>query len=264
MIPGSVSLVALVALLVAGAALVGAGTTREVSAQATPAYLDPSLTPEQRADDLLPRLSLAEKVGQMTQINATVLQGDPNNPWDRAELNPDMLRLVLKDNQAGSILSGGGAAPLVNSPRAWAEMTNTIQRYAVENQEHGIPIIYGIDAVHGHNNVLGATMFPHQFGLGAAYDPALARRLARATAGDVRATGIHWDFAPSPTSGATCAGGAPTSLSARRRSRPATSSPSPCAASRGTTWPVTAWPPPSSTSLATPPRTAVATGRTPR
>jgi beta-glucosidase len=166
------------------------------SAQSTPAYLDASLTPEQRAEDLLADMSLEEKVGQMTQINATILQGDPANDWDRADLNPEMLDRVLNQNQAGSILSGGGAAPLVNSPRAWAEMTNEIQRFAVEHQEHGIPIIYGIDAVHGHNNVLGATMFPHQFGLGAAYDTGLARRLARATASDVRATGIHWDFAP--------------------------------------------------------------------
>ena len=75
-------------------------------------------------------------------------------------------------------------------------MTNAIQEYAIANQEHGIPIVYGIDAVHGHNNVLGATMFPHQFGLGATYDTKLTRRLARATAEDVRATGIHWDFAP--------------------------------------------------------------------
>jgi len=166
------------------------------SAQSTPTYLDASLTPEERADDLLADMSLEEKVGQMTQINATVLQGDPNNDWDRAELNDEMLQVVLDQNQAGSILSGGGAAPVVNSPRAWAEMTNRIQRFAVEHQDHGIPIIYGIDAVHGHNNVLGATMFPHQFGLGAAYNTGLARRLAHATASDVRATGIHWDFAP--------------------------------------------------------------------
>jgi beta-glucosidase len=192
-----VALTALVAVLVAVAAALSTGSaTREASAQATPAYLDASLSPEQRADDLLTRLSLREKAGQMTQINATSLQGNAGDPWDRGELNPDVLSVVLKDNQAGSILSGGGASPTVNSPRAWAEMTNAIQQYAIANQEHGIPIIYGIDAVHGHNNVLGATMFPHQFGLGAAYDTRLARRLAEATAADVRATGIHWNFGP--------------------------------------------------------------------
>ncbi|HZC12964.1 MAG TPA: glycoside hydrolase family 3 N-terminal domain-containing protein [Thermoleophilaceae bacterium] len=188
---------ALLALLLAVAVVAGGGVAREASAQGTPAYLDPSLSPEERADDLLPRMSLAEKVGQMTQINATVLQGDPNNPWDRAELNPAIMEDVFgPDNLTGSILSGGGATPLENSPRAWAEMTNEIQEFAMARQPHGIPIIYGIDAVHGHNNVLGATMFPHQFGLGAAYDTGLARELANATATDVRATGIHWDFAP--------------------------------------------------------------------
>src|SRR5215207_4672405 len=77
------------------------------SAQSTPTNLDASLTPEERADDLLADMSLEEKVGQMTQINATVLQGDPNNDWDRAELNDEMLQVVLDQNQAGSILSGG-------------------------------------------------------------------------------------------------------------------------------------------------------------
>jgi beta-glucosidase len=182
--------------LVCAAAVAAAGGAREAGAQAGPAWLDTSLTPEQRADALLAVMSLEEKVGQMTQINATALQGDPTNPWDRGPLNDQILDDVLNKNQAGSILSGGGASPAVNSPRAWTEMTNKIQQFALEHQQHGIPIIYGIDAVHGHNNVLGATMFPHQFGLGATYDTRLARELASATAGDVRATGIHWDFAP--------------------------------------------------------------------
>ena len=187
---------ALPALLLAIGVWASGGAGRDAAAQATLPYQDASLTPEQRADDLLPRMSLEEKVGQMTQINATALQGDPANPWDRAELNDVILDDVLCQNLSGSILSGGGASPAVNTPRAWAEMTNYIQQFALECQPHGIPIIYGIDAVHGHNNVLGATMFPHQFGLGAAYDTGLARELGHATATDVRATGIHWDFAP--------------------------------------------------------------------
>ncbi len=181
------------ALLFAASVFVSGGGAgpREAVAQATPAWQDASLPPEQRADALLADMSLAEKVGQMTQINATALQGDPSTPWDRGELNPELMQPVFADSLTGSILSGGGASPAVNSPRAWAEMTNEIQRFAIERQPHGIPIIYGIDAVHGHTNVLGATAFPHQFGLGAAYDTRLARRLAHATATDVRATGIH-------------------------------------------------------------------------
>src|SRR5262245_2625006 len=87
-------LAALVALAVA------VGGARDAGAAQGPAYLDAGLSPEQRADDLLSRMSLAEKVGQMTQINATRLQGDPNNDWDRGELNPEILDLVLNQNQA--------------------------------------------------------------------------------------------------------------------------------------------------------------------
>jgi beta-glucosidase len=184
------------ALLLAIGVLASGGSGRDAAAQATLPYQDASLTPEQRADDLLPRMSLEEKVGQMTQINATALQGNIGDPWDRGPLNDEILNDVLCTNLSGSILSGGGASPAVNTPRAWTEMTNRIQEVALGCQPHGIPIIYGIDAVHGHNNVLGATMFPHQFGLGAAYDTGLARELGHATATDVRATGIHWDFAP--------------------------------------------------------------------
>ena len=222
---------ALLALLLALAAVVaGGGAAREASAQGTPAYLDASLDAEQRADDLLPRMSLAEKIGQMTQINATVLQGD-RATWDRAALNPAIMEdvfgpaLTEPGNLTGSILSGGGASPLVNSPRAWAQMTNEIQEFAMARQPHGIPIIYGIDAVHGHNNVLGATMFPHQFGLGALTTPAwpassLTPRRPTCARRASTGTSLRWR-----TSGATCAGAARTSPSARRRSPRATWSP---------------------------------------
>ena len=187
---------ALLVLLLAIGVWASGGAGRDAAAQATYPYQDASLSPEERADDLLPRMSLEEKVGQMTQINATALQGVQGDPWDRGPLNEVILDDVLCENLTGSILSGGGASPQENTPRAWAQMTNDIQEFALGCQPHGIPIIYGIDAVHGHNNVLGATMFPHQFGLGAAYDTGLARELGKATATDVRATGIHWDFAP--------------------------------------------------------------------
>jgi beta-glucosidase len=132
----------------------------------------------------------------MTQINVTRLQGESGNDWDRGPLNPAEMQNVLGDNHTGSILSGGGASPAVNSPKAWAEMTNEVQRFAIEHSRLGIPIIYGVDAVHGHSNVLGATFFPHNIGLGATFDPRLARRLAARTARAVRATGIHWNFGP--------------------------------------------------------------------
>src|SRR5207237_7400152 len=74
-------------------------------------------------------------------------------------------------------------------------MTDNFQSYALQTRL-GIPLIYGADAVHGHNNVYGATLFPHNIGLGAAHDPQLIERIGRATAQQVRATGITWTFAP--------------------------------------------------------------------
>jgi beta-glucosidase len=189
------ALVALMAIVAALAAAPHGSSARAQSGPAAP-YLDPSLPLDQRVGDLLGRMSLQEKVGQMTQINVTRMQGDPANDFDRGPLRPELEKKVLEDNLAGSILSGGGASPEVNTPRAWADMTNELQSFAIAHSPHHIPIVYGVDAVHGHNNVLGATMFPHQVGLGSSFDAALAQQLGGRTARAVRATGIHWDFAP--------------------------------------------------------------------
>jgi beta-glucosidase len=162
-----------------------------------PAYQNASLPTAQRVQDLLGRMTLKEKVGQMGQINVTILQGDPANDWDRGPLNPVKLDEVLKVNQIGSILSGGGAwPPSGDDGRAWAEQINAIQKFALDSSRLKIPIIYGADAVHGHNNLFDATMVPHQIGLGATFDAPLAERLGQSTARAVRATGVVWDFAP--------------------------------------------------------------------
>jgi beta-glucosidase len=95
----------------------------------------------------------------------------------------------------GSLLSGGGSAPATNTASAWADMYDSFQRTAMTNRL-GIPIIYGIDAVHGHNNVHGATIFPHNIGLGATRDPALVQQIGQAVAEEVAGTGIDWTFAP--------------------------------------------------------------------
>ena len=160
-------------------------------------YQDPSVPVDQRVADLLSRMTLAEKIGQMGQINVEVLQGAPDTPWDRGPLNPDLMADVLDKNQIGSILSGGGAWPPVGDDgKAWADEINTIQQFALDHSRLHIPIIYGADAVHGHNNLVDATMVPHQIGLGATFDPRLAEQLGRSTASAVRATGVTWDFAP--------------------------------------------------------------------
>ncbi|KAM1175804.1 hypothetical protein ACFX19_028757 [Malus domestica] len=100
---------------------------------------------------------------------------------------------TMKTNFIGSVLSGGGSAPL---PEASAEdWVNAFQKGALSSRL-GIPMIYRIDAVHGHNNAYNATIFPHNVGLGATRDPELVRRIGSATALEVRATGIPYAFAP--------------------------------------------------------------------
>ena len=192
-----VLLILLAALAVLLAGVRSGGPTAASADDSVPAYQDSSLPVDQRVADLLGRMTLAEKIGQMGQINVEVLQGAPDTPWDRGPLNPDLMTDVLDKNQIGSILSGGGAWPPVGDDgKAWAEEINTIQQFGLDHSRLRIPIIYGADAVHGHNNLVDATMVPHQIGLGATFDPWLAEQLGRTTASAVRATGVAWDFAP--------------------------------------------------------------------
>ncbi len=181
--------VAVVVGLVVLAALTGPATAGKA------VYLDPRASVQARVTDLLGRMTIAEKAGQLQLIAVARLQGD-GCTWSGGELNPRCLEEVFADQQVGSILSGGGMPPAKNTPRDWALMTNAIQRYAIEHSRLRIPIVYGVDAVHGHNNVLGATMFPHQVGLGATWDPALVTDVARSTQRATAATGTTWNYAP--------------------------------------------------------------------
>jgi beta-glucosidase len=139
---------------------------------------DPMRDAYRRADDLLARMTLREKIGQMTQV-------------EKNSITPEQVR----DLAIGSVLSGGGGNPEPNTPEAWRDMVTGFEAASRESRL-GIPILYGVDAVHGHNNVVGATIFPHNIGLGAAGDAELVRRIGRATAIEVAATGVRWDFAP--------------------------------------------------------------------
>lgn len=129
---------------------------------------------------LLERMTLDEKIGQMTQAEL-------GNMEDLSDIE----NLCL-----GSVLSGGGADPRAgNSLEAWTTVVDgMIARSRLTRL--GIPILYGVDAVHGHNNVLNATVFPHNIGLGCTRNAELVQEAARITALEVRATGIHWTFAP--------------------------------------------------------------------
>ncbi|MFI7404880.1 glycoside hydrolase family 3 protein [Streptomyces sp. NPDC049541] len=142
-------------------------------------YLDGKLPVKKRVADLLSRMSLAEKVGQMTQAERGAV-GDGG----------DIATYAL-----GSLLSGGGSTPTPNTPEAWAKMIDGFQLRA-QATRFQIPLIYGVDAVHGHNNLVGATIMPHNIGIGATRDPRLAEKAGAVTASEVRATGVPWDFAP--------------------------------------------------------------------
>ncbi|MDF1521250.1 MAG: glycoside hydrolase family 3 N-terminal domain-containing protein [Trueperaceae bacterium] len=141
--------------------------------------MTPTATRNQgRVDALLARMTLREKIGQMTQP-------------EKNSATPDDVRA----HALGSVISGGGGNPEPNTPEAWRAMVLGFREAARESRL-GIPLLYGVDAVHGHNNVVGATVFPHNVGLGAIGDPDLVRRVARATAREVAATGVRWTFAP--------------------------------------------------------------------
>ncbi|MER6333440.1 glycoside hydrolase family 3 N-terminal domain-containing protein [Streptomyces sp. NPDC001034] len=142
-------------------------------------YLNPKLPVKKRVADLLSRMSLAEKAGQMTQAERAGLA----TPGDIASYD------------LGSLLSGGGSTPTPNTPEGWARMIDGFQLQA-QATRFQIPLIYGVDAVHGHNNLYGATVMPHNIGMGATRNPGLAERTAAVTAAEVRATGVPWDFAP--------------------------------------------------------------------
>lgn len=142
-------------------------------------YKDPKQPLHVRVNDLVSRMTVEEKIGQMTQIDRRVASAE-----------------VMTKYFIGSLLSGGGSAPANQaSAETWINMVNDFQKGALSTRL-GIPMIYGIDAVHGHNNVYNATIFPHNVGLGATRDPDLVKRIGAATALEVRATGIPYTFAP--------------------------------------------------------------------
>ncbi|XP_047312965.1 beta-glucosidase BoGH3B-like [Impatiens glandulifera] len=143
-------------------------------------YKDPNQPIEERVKDLLSRMTLREKIGQMCQIER------------RAVASHD----IIRDFGIGSILSAGGSGPSTQArPSDWADMVDGFQKAALQTR-FGIPLIYGIDAVHGHNTVYGATIFPHNIGIGATRDADLALKIGAITALEVRATGIQFVFAP--------------------------------------------------------------------
>ncbi|XP_076953195.1 uncharacterized protein LOC143627198 [Bidens hawaiensis] len=138
-------------------------------------YKDPKRPLSVRIKDLMKRMTLEEKIGQMAQIDRTVASNE-----------------VIKKYLIGSVMGGGGSHA---SPKTWVDMVNDYQNGSLSTRL-GIPLIYGIDAVHGHNDAYKATIFPHNVGLGVTRDPELIKKIGAATALEVRATEITCAFAP--------------------------------------------------------------------
>ncbi len=135
---------------------------------------------DQQARQILAQMTLEEKIGQMTQPDKDYL----NNPDD------------IINYSLGSVLSGGNSDPKAgNDLISWTDMYDGYQERSLHTRLH-IPLVYGVDAVHGHSNVIGAVIFPHNIGLGCTRNPELIEKAARITSEEVRATGINWAFAP--------------------------------------------------------------------
>ena len=142
-------------------------------------YLNTDLPIEARVANLLSYMTLEEKLGQMALVEKNSL----------TELSD------IQDYYLGALLSGSGAKPEENTVSGWKHMTGTFQAEAAKSRP-GIPLLYGSDAIHGHAHVPGATVFPHLIGMGAANNPELVKEVAAATAEQMSATGVNWNFAP--------------------------------------------------------------------
>jgi beta-glucosidase len=177
----------LAVVIASAASAAAAAPTDAVHPQIWPEVRSRGLTSaatEARIDELLARLTLEEKVGQIVQTDISAIVPE------------DLRRYPL-----GSILAGGESGPNGNdraSADDWLQLARKFRAVSLESRpgRTPIPVLFGIDAVHGHNNIFGAVIYPHNIGLGAAHDPELVRRIGAATAAAVAATGIDWTFAP--------------------------------------------------------------------
>src|SRR4051812_10888757 len=181
-----------------------AGATSD---SAGPQYLDRTAPLAARVNDLLGRMTLAEKAGQMDQQLVDNLTAAPGGACGAAGFNlpsPACMQTALVDQNVGSVLAGGtdnpvdttGGGTSGNTGRDWADEYNAIQQFAVSHSRLHIPVVFGVDAVHGFGHPWQAPLFPQSIGMGATWDPAAARDGGAMTASALRATGWNWDFAP--------------------------------------------------------------------
>ena len=151
-------------------------------------------TPEIEAqiDDLLAEMTVEQKVGEMTQLTLQAMSATEGLAGQPHAIDVDKLREAVLDRHVGSILNVFNVA---HTPEYWVEVIDQIQTLADE-RETGVPVLYGIDAIHGNNYMQGATLFPHQLALAATWNPDLVREGNRITAVETRSAGIPWNFAP--------------------------------------------------------------------
>ena len=181
------------------ASVIVAGSSGSAIADNQPLYLNQQASVQARANDLVSRMTLAEKIGQMTQVEVSQIVGNCN--YGAGPLNPTCAQNVLGNLAVGSILSGGGSPPTedingADTPADWANAINSIQQYAIAHNPLHIPIIYGADVVHGHSNVVGDTIFPAQIGMGASYDTNLEKQAEASAGAAALATNVKWGFGP--------------------------------------------------------------------
>ncbi len=170
-------------ILAAGAAAVACSVLFHAVTSAAPPQPRPLSSYDPDVKKLLAQMTLDEKIGQMTQPDYSAI-GDQSD---------------IENYFLGSVLSGGDTDPRAgNTLQAWTDHYDSVQAHTQKTRLR-IPILYGVDAVHGHNNVLGAVVFPHDIGLGCTRNPALVEKVERITAEEVRATGIQWAFGPCVT-----------------------------------------------------------------
>ena len=151
---------------------------------------------DKRANEILSSLSLEDKVGQMTQINLTVIAKGPNK-WSSSfpmEIDSKKAKKALVDFKVGSVLNTINNT--AQKPETWFNTISDIQDFAMNDTESKIPVIYGIDAIHGVTYTKGSTLFPHNIGLAATRNPIIANQIAAATAKETRASGLRWNFDP--------------------------------------------------------------------
>jgi beta-glucosidase len=147
---------------------------------------------ERRIDALLAEMTLEQKAGEMTQLTLQAVSAQEGTAEQPHRLDEEKLREAVLDRHVGSIFN---VYDVAHTPAYWAELTGAIQDLAAERTT-GVPVLYGIDAIHGQNYMYGATLFPHQLALAASWDPGLVRAVSRVSAVETRAGGIAWSFAP--------------------------------------------------------------------